>query len=131
MPFAEAYAKAYQQTVTPLSDLDAYTFNGWLARPVYQFREALQRLLDQYRTQPRISTDRAVELIWTYLTFDAYRNFSTAATGLIREDDRRRYVMDDKVGITTTDGVQLTAHVIRPRNGPATLPALLEFTLGR
>ena len=130
VPFADAYAKAYQQTVSPMSDLDAYTFNGWLARPVYQFRDALQRLLDQYRAQPRISTDRAVDLIWTYLAFDAYRNFSTAATGLIREDDRRRYVTDDKVGITTTDGVQLNAHVIRPRGGPATLPALLEFTLG-
>ena len=35
VPFAEAYAKAYQQTVAPMSDLDAYTFNGWLARPVY------------------------------------------------------------------------------------------------
>jgi putative CocE/NonD family hydrolase len=130
LSFADAYAKAYQQTVPPMSDLDAYTFNGWLARPVYQFRDALQHLLDQYRTQPRISTERAVDLIWTYLTFDAYRNFSTAATALIREDDRHRYVMDDKVGITTTDGVQLNAHVIRPRTGPATLPALLEFTLG-
>jgi uncharacterized protein len=128
--FPDAYVKAYQQTVSPMSDLDAYTFNGWLARPVYQFRDALQHLLDQYRTQPRISTDRAVDLVWTYLTFDAYRNFSTVATNLIRDDDRRRYVTDDKVSITTTDGVQLSAHLIRPRNGPATLPTLLEFTLG-
>ena len=30
----------------------------------------------------------------------------------------------------TPDGAQLAARVIRPRNGPATLPALLEFTLG-
>ena len=130
LPFADTYAKAYQQTVGPMSDLDAYTFNGWLAHPVYSFRDALQRLLDQSRSQPRISTDRAIELVWAYLTFDAYRSFSTAAIALIREDDRRRYVMDDKLGITTTDGVQLNAHVIRPRNGPATLPALLEFTLG-
>ena len=130
LPFAEAYTRAYQQTVNPMSDLDAYTFNGWLARPVYQFRDALQHLLDQYRAQPRISIDRAVDLVWTYLTFDAYRNFSTAATALIREDDRRRYVTDDKISITTTDGVLLTAHVIRPRNGPAMLPALLEFTIG-
>lgn len=130
LSFADAYAKAYQQTVAPMSDLDAYTFNGWLARPVYQFRDALQHLLDQYRAQPRISIDRAVDLIWAYLTFDAYRNFSTAASSLAREDDRRRYVRDDQVSITTTDGVQLNAHVIRPRNGPASLPALLEFTLG-
>src|SRR5580658_6450134 len=27
--FADAYAKAYQQTVPPMSDLDAYTFNSW------------------------------------------------------------------------------------------------------
>ncbi len=128
--FAAAYAKAYQQTVPQLSDLDAFTLNRWLARPVYQFRDALQRSLDQYRQQPRISTDHAIELIWNYLNFDAYRTFSTIATGLIRSDDQRRYVMDDKVTIMTPDGAQLAARVIRPRNGPATLPTLLELTLG-
>ena len=130
LPFADAYARAYQQTVPPLSDLDAYTLNGWLSRPVYRYREALQHALEQYRPQPRISTEQAIELIWTYVTFDAYRNFSTAAARLIQEDDKRRYVTDDKVTITTPDGAQLAARVIRPRNGPATLPALLEFTLG-
>ena len=130
LPFAQAYSRAYQQTVTPLSDLDAFTLNHWLTRPVYQFREALQHALDQYRSQPRISTAHAIDLIWTFLTFDAYRNFSVAATGLIRADDQRRYVMDDKVTIMTPDGPQLAARVIRPRSGPATLPTLLEFTLG-
>jgi uncharacterized protein len=128
--FAEAYAKAYQQTVPQLSDLDAYTLNGWLARPVYQFREALQHALDQARQQPRISINHAIDLVWSYLTFDAYRNFSTAATALIRTDEQRRYVTDDKVTIMTPDGAELAARVIRPRNGPATLPTLLEFTLG-
>jgi uncharacterized protein len=130
LPLAQAYARAYQQTVTPLSDLDAFTLNGWLARPVYQFREALQHLLDQYRSQPRISTERAIDLIWTFLTFDAYRNVSVAASNLIRADDQRRYVLDDKVTIMTPDGPQLAARLIRPRSGPATLPTLLEFTLG-
>jgi len=130
VPFAEAYARAYQQTVPALSDLDAFTLNGWLARPVYQFREALQRALEQERAQPRITTERAIDLIWAYLTFDAYRSFSIAATGLMRADDQRRYVMDDKVTIMMPDGPQLAARVIRPRNGPATLPTLLEFTLG-
>ena len=68
LPFAEAYARAYQQAVPPLSDLDAFTLNRWLARPVYQFREALQHSLDQYRSQPRITTEHAIDLIWTYLT---------------------------------------------------------------
>jgi uncharacterized protein len=128
--FAEAYTRAYQQTVPPLSDLDAYTFNRWLARPVYQFREALQRSLDQDRQQTRITTDHAIELIWNYLAFDAYRSFSTIATGLIRADDQHRYVVDDKVTIKTPDGAELAARVIRPRSGPATWPAILEYTLG-
>jgi len=130
LPFADAYARAYQQVVPPLPDLDAFTLNRWLARPVYQFREALQHSLDQYRSQSRITTEHAIDLIWTYLTFDAYRSFSIAATRLIRADDQHRYVMDDKVTIMTPDGPQLAARVIRPRTGPATLPTLLEFTLG-
>ncbi len=96
LPFAESYSRAFQQTVPPLSDLDAFTFNSWLARPVYQLRDVLQRSLDQYRQQPRISTDHAIELIWNFLNFDAYRSFSTVANSLIRADDLRRYVMDDK-----------------------------------
>jgi uncharacterized protein len=130
LSFAEAYARAYQQTLPQLSDLDAFTLDGWLARPVYQFRETLQHALDQARQQPRISTNHAIELVWTYLTFDAYRSFSTAATALIRAEDQRRYVVDDKVTIMTPDGAELAARVIRPRNGPATLPTLLELTLG-
>jgi putative CocE/NonD family hydrolase len=130
MSFAEAYARAYQQTLPPLSDLDAFTLNGWLTRPVYQFREALQHSLDQARQQPRISTNHAIELVWNYLAFDAYRSFSTAATALIHADDQRRYVVDDKVIIMTPDGAELAARVIRPRTGPATLPTLLELTLG-
>ena len=130
LSFVDAYARAYQQTVPKLSDLDAFTLNRWLARPVYQFRDALQHSLDQARQQPRISTNHAIELIWNFLAFDAYRSFSAAAARLIRADDQRRYVMDDKASIRTPDGAQLAAHVIRPRNGPATLPTLLEFTLG-
>jgi putative CocE/NonD family hydrolase len=130
LSFAEGFARAYQQTVPQLSDLDAFTVNGWLARPVYQFREVLQHSLEQARQQPRISTNHAIDLVWNYLAFDAYRSFSTAATALIRTDDQRRYVMDDKVTIMTPDGAQLAARVIRPRNAPATLPTLLELTLG-
>ncbi|MGC1457380.1 MAG: CocE/NonD family hydrolase [Steroidobacteraceae bacterium] len=130
MTFAEAFARAYQQTVPQLSDLDAFTLNGWLARPVYQFREVLQHSLDRARQQPRISTNHAIELVWDYLAFDAYRNFSTAASALIRADDQRRYVVDDKVTIMTPDGAELAARVIRPRNAPAILPTLLELTLG-
>jgi putative CocE/NonD family hydrolase len=130
LTFADAYSKAYQQTVPPLSDLDAYALNGWLARPVYQFRAALQHSLDQDRQQPRISTDRAIELIWNYLAFDAYRSFSTAATPLIKADDQHRYVTDEKVTIMTPDGAELAARLIRPRSTTATLPTLLEFTLG-
>ena len=130
LPFAEAYARAYQQTVPPLSDLDAFTLNEWLARPVYRFRDVLQRSLDQARQQPRLSTDQAIALVWDYLTFDAYRSFSTAATASIRADDQRRYVMDDRLTIMTPDGAQLAARVIRPREGAAAWPTLLEFTLG-
>jgi putative CocE/NonD family hydrolase len=129
-PFSAAYARTYQPFVQQLSDLDAFALNSWLARPVYPYRDVLQHALDQFRPQPRISIDHAIDLIWAYLNFDAYRSFSTVATGLIRADDQRRYVTDDKVTIMTPDGAKLAARLIRPRSGPATLPTLLEFTLG-
>jgi putative CocE/NonD family hydrolase len=125
----KTYPTAYRAIVGPLSGQDAYILSGWLAAPVAPYRDVVQRAFDQVRPQGRISQTDAVELIWNYLAFDAYRNFHPLVAALNDEDDARRYVTEWDVLIKTRDGANISAVVVRPKDDSKPLPTLLEFTI--
>ena len=127
--FTKAYGTAYRALISPLSDQDAYTASAWLAAPVPPFRDAVQRAFDQWRPKGSIPQTDAVELIWSYLTFDAYRNFHPLVAALNEEDDSKRYVTDWDVLIDTPDGANISAVIVRPKDDSKPLPTLLEFTI--
>ena len=127
--FPQSYATAYRAIVSQLSDQDAYKLTGWLAAPVGPLRDAVQRAFDQWRSKGSIPQTDAVDLIWTYLAFDAFRNFHPLIAALNEEDDSRRYVTDWDVLIKTPDGANISAVVVRPKDDSKTLPTLLEFTI--
>jgi len=71
----------------------------------------------------------AVELIRTYLTFDAYRNFGPLIAALDTEDDHRRYLTAEDVPIETSSGRSIGVVLVRPRSAVKPIPALLQLTL--
>ncbi len=127
--FPTTYGTAYRAIISPLSDQDAYTITGWLEAPVGPFRDAVQRAFDQWRPKGSIPQTDAVELIWTYMTFDAYRNFHPLIAALNEEDNSKRYVTDWDVLIQTPDGANISAVIVRPKDDSKPLPTLLEFTI--
>jgi|GEM_PF-1484247 len=126
--FERAFAQVFHQSVSPLGDLAAFTVTRWLATPVEVFESNFQRELDRMRGHERITLSQAVDLVWAYLSFDAFRSFAPVVGPLIAEDDRRRYVIDRDVLVRTPQRASISAVLVRPRNAPARLPALLEFT---
>lgn len=129
MPFDQAFAGVFHEAVSPLDDLDAYTVTEWLATPLSVFRGNLQRELDRLRGKERISLSEAVDLTWTYLSFEAFQSFGPLIGPLVAEDDRARYLIDDDVPIKTPDKATLSALVVRPKGASSPLPTLLEFTM--
>ena len=127
--FTRTYPVAYRAIVSSLGDQDANTLTGWLNTPVGPFRDAVQRALDQWRPKGSIPQADALELIWAYLQFDAYRSFHPLVAALVEEDDSRRYETDWDVLIKTPDGANISAVVVRPKDDSKPLPALLEFTI--
>lgn len=127
--FPKSYATAYRATVAALSDQDAYTLSGYLSAPVAPFGDAVQRAFDQWRPKGSIPQADAVDLIWIYTVFDAYRNFHPLIAALADEDDSNRYVTDWDVLIQTPDGANISAVIVRPRDETKKQPALLEFTI--
>jgi uncharacterized protein len=127
--FTKAYGAAYRAIVASLSDQDAYTLIGWLNAPVAPLRDSVQRSFDQWRSKGSIPQADAIDLVWAYLQFDAYRSFHPLVAALNEEDDSRRYVTEWDVLIRTPDGANISAVVVRPKDDSKPLPTLLEFTI--
>jgi len=127
--FAKAFSQAFHDTVSPLSDRDAYAVTQWLDTPLPSLRIAVQASFDRLRAKPSINEMEAIELIRTYLAYDAHRGFGPLIGTLAGDDDRRRYLAEDDVLIKTHGGVEIHARLVRPKSISKPLPALLEFTI--
>ena len=129
IPFAEGFTQAYREVLPKLGNHDAFAVSESIKISPNLFRAALDRAYDQQRTRDSIEPAKAVDLIWTYLAFDAFRSFGPFAASLDAEDNRQRYVTDSAVTIHTPAGVLLSAVVVRPSTAAKRLPALLEFAI--
>ncbi len=130
--FADSFTKAFRDVVPRLSDQDAYAVEAWLGASPSRFQEALQESLDQQRTKDSIDQSEAVKLVWTYLSYDAYRSFAPLVQQLGAEDDGRRYATDDEVLIKTAYGVSISAVVgpsERSRSAAADAARILRLRL--
>ncbi|HET7608015.1 MAG TPA: CocE/NonD family hydrolase [Gammaproteobacteria bacterium] len=130
VPFPSAYARAFEEISTGLDDLEAYRVEEWLVLPPDPFRESLQRALDERRGEGSVALDEALELVRTWLAFDAYRNFAGLVRPLLAEDTRKRYAVE-QLAIPVSAGATIDTELVRPRRAAGRLPTLLEFTLDR
>ena len=128
--FEQAFTQTYRDVVSHLSDQEAYAVTGLPAVAVSSLEAAVQGAFDQRRARAGMPMGDAVELVWNYFTYEAYRRFGGLLEALGAEDDSRRYITDDKALIPTPDGARISALVVRPRAAAQARPTLLEFTIG-
>jgi len=127
--FGAAFATSFHEAFAPLDDRDAFASTQWLIGSPRGFRDALQKLFDKEKAKDRIEQDEAVTLIWTYMSFDAYRSAGPLVAPLVVEDEAQRYTVESDVSIAMADGARIAATVIRPKRLTNPLPTLLEFML--
>jgi putative CocE/NonD family hydrolase len=125
--FAEALTTSFRESIKHLNDREAHAVTQWLGESPALYQESLQRAFDQQRSSDSIDLADAVELIWKYVAFDAYRTFGPLVVLLNAEDDHQRYTVDNEIVIQTPNGAGIPVVVIRPNSLSDPLPTLLEF----
>jgi len=128
LTFAEAFTNSYRESIRRLDDHDAYVVTQWLGASPALYEDALQKAFDRQRSLDSIDEADAVELIWRYVWFDAYRTFGPLVVLLNAEEDHRRYAASE-VQIPTRHRTSISVVVIRPNSLAQPLPALLDFRL--
>ena len=129
IPFAQALAQSFQDVVARLSDPEAYAITWSFEAPPPVSLEALQSQFDRLRPKGSVTLAEAVDLIWAYFSFDAYRSLHPLVDSLVAADESRRYTTQEDVLIKTPGGASISALIVRPKNAAKALPTLLEFTI--
>jgi putative CocE/NonD family hydrolase len=127
--FRQAFTESFRDIVPKLSDHDAYAITAWMRTPLSSYQEALQKAFDRVRGKQSVTLPEAIELIRTYLSYAAYKGFGPLADTLAAEDDAQRYVIQQDLPIKGAGGARLYARIVRPKNTPKPLPAILEFAI--
>jgi hypothetical protein len=102
--FGAAFATSFHEAFAQLDDQNAFASIQWLTGNPRGFRDALQKLFDKEKGKDRIEQDEAVILIWTYMSFDAYRSAGPLVAPLVAEDEAQRYDVENDVSIPWPTG---------------------------
>jgi len=137
-PFPQAFAQAFREAFAGLDDrtsaLVARAFNtcrgssACVADPA-TLRDELRQAIGRQQGKTELSLADALSLLRAYQLEESYRHFASLTGPLVAEDDRRRYVIEKDIRVSTPDGATVCAMLVRPRVAKGRLPALLEFTI--
>ncbi|VTU30492.1 Cocaine esterase [Variovorax sp. PBS-H4] len=128
--FAKAFARAFQELVTPLDDARASAVIARLEMPAAAYREPVQQAFDQWRAKGSIPQADAVALVRAWLAYQSRRSFAALLPELVAAEQSRRYAAESEiVRIPVRSGVVIHANVVRPGGAKTPLPTLLRFTL--
>ena len=120
--FREAFARLDNKT-------SAHAIRLFIAMDPAALQRDLAARREQAKGKTSLSVPDAIELIKATQADDAYRTFASLSPKLIADEDTRRYVIDKDVHVRTPDGGTVCALIVRPRTGPARIPALLQYTI--
>jgi putative CocE/NonD family hydrolase len=127
--FEPVFVQSYRDTLAHLDDADAYALTSAPPKSVITLESALQQAFERHRTKGTIGLADAVALLHSYFQFEAQQRIGPLAGSLAAEDERHRYVVDDRIVIRGASGARIRAVLARPRSATRPLPTLLEFTL--
>ena len=124
-----AYGDALRTHFLAQDDLTALDTQFWFVADPERAQEDLRQSLAKALDDRRISPAEAFDLARRQAFVDTFRQAMRLAGPLLREDEARRYRIDEDVLIRTPQGATLSAMVARPRAPDAPLPAAMLFTI--
>ncbi|MCI0607404.1 CocE/NonD family hydrolase [bacterium] len=126
--FEDAFQQSFRNAYSKLNDTDAYRVSWSFGYNLARAQNALQQSLENLKDRDSIDLNEALQLVQQYQPYQVYKLLSPLTSALIKEDENRRYIIQDDVLIKTKEGATLSAIVVRKKGIDTPQPAALCFT---
>lgn len=99
---------------------------GW---SVSNAEEYLLNVYKSYQDHEHIKTDEAINIIVNTQLYRVLADVIPVTTASFALENNKRYVIEPEVMITSPEGIELSATIVRKRNDRQKRPAALQFTI--
>ena len=127
--FDAAFRQSFRDAYSKLGDKDAYQVSYNFVYDLTRGRNDLQRTLQQVKDKNRIDLKDAIGLARIYLPYHTFQSISSLTDPLLREEENRRYIIQDDVLIKTKEGATLSAIVVRKKGVTTPQPTAMIFNI--
>lgn len=129
--FDSAFSEEFRLLFRRLDDKSAMQIStAFLSRNgIGQLRDDFARTVRPGLSIDSLNSGDAINACKSYLLLMVYERIEALSKNLLKEDDDRRYVIDDSVLIKTADGGTVTAIVARKKDLVTPQPATLFFNI--
>lgn len=126
-----SFSTIFTELFKSLDDKDAiYISTAFLSRfGIDDLHMRWQQSLTALKNHDSINLQEASGLVRAYTLWQVFRYIEPQAYLLLKEDDERRYIIQDSVLIKTPEGITLSAMVVRKKSLSLPAPATLYFTI--
>jgi uncharacterized protein len=127
--FDKEYAAVLTQLYTALPEKAQPTAAYYFDADVSMLGQELAELLVKHGKDDSISIEDARELCRAYCSYSLYEKVPAPAEAALAAIEQKEFIIEDSVQIRTRDGAIISATVIRKKNIPEPLPAVLLFNI--
>jgi uncharacterized protein len=108
---------------------DEELFKSALGWSVANAEEYVLNVYKTYQDLATINSDQAINIIVNTQLYVVLANVIPVTTELFALENSKRYLIEPEVLITSPDGIELSATIVRKRNDKQKRPTALQFTI--
>ncbi len=127
--FEEALNRTFTSLYNQLPEKATANIAMYFETEIPPLKKKLDELVAAQTGKDSISITDARLLCRTYNSWNVYNKIVPPGKLLLTQQDNSKYIIEDSVMIPTRDGATVTAVVVRPKEGPAKLPAIFIFNI--
>lgn len=122
-------ATKFSQLFGTMSDERLFQVSSALGWSVLNAENYVANIFRNYRSLEELSTAQAINLIVNTQLYKVIAQVIPASQKAIEKENNKRYQIEPEVLITTDEGIELTATIVRRKNDKRKRPTAFQFTI--
>lgn len=127
--FTKTLTDKFGHSLANMSDEELFQINSALGWSVSGAQDYVFNIFKQYQDLPTLNVNQAMNLIVNTHIYQVLSKVIPVSQKLLAEENNKRYDIQPNTLITTADGIELSATIVRKKGVKGKLPSALQFTI--